>query len=407
MDSEIRLKRHALLWNAGCNSVRQTAVSALVLAAVLLSTVLEPNATITSSEAELEQKKTLLANDEQELQGLQETQQALLANRADLEEDLQHSEALLGRLGDIDDIIKAVPWDKHNRDLQAMFRNQPSFDYQAEADKTVRKIAAQIETDVVEPFRSALAGIEVDSELAAYPGRIEAAIGQWRDGLIDQQWWLRVDSKERAVLEVTVEVSGLQAEALAKLDEGRAVVEEQRDGILASQAALSVEIALAAKIQKTKKDEIDKAREVIDKKWQVLDEALASALPGWAQKLVNVDAMVRFYPWILIGIAFFLVFRALIATQHYQGMADAEGWTMDERSDPLLSSIWTLTWRRNIGTGATLGTYWAILLCLWYLVSQSVALSPSNDIPSWIPHVFMALAAITATIAPFRYRGHA
>ena len=228
-----------------------------MLAAVLLFNVIEPNAKISAIEAGVEQKEALLANDEEELIGLQETQESLLVNVTKLDQELQRSEALLEKLGEIGNIIKAVPWDQHNQELQAMFRTQASFDYQAEANKTVRKIAAQIKTDVVVPFRSALADIEADSELATYPGRIEAAIGEWEISLIDQPWWLRRETKESTVREVTDLVSGLQTEALVKVDEGVVVVEERQREIRASQAVLAEKIAVAAESTKLKKAEIN------------------------------------------------------------------------------------------------------------------------------------------------------
>jgi hypothetical protein len=138
----------------------------------------------------------------------------------------------------------------------------------------------------------------------------------------------------------------------------------------ASEVISSIRISLE-KNQEQKEKEQKVLKSQIDSLTVDIDDALKQALPSWARGLLSADNMVVLYPWILIGIAIFLVATALRSAHHFRAMADSEGWTVEERRDPLLSTLWTLVPRGRVGTAVTFVNYTWIFgvlgICLYRL----------------------------------------
>jgi hypothetical protein len=174
-----------------------------------------------------------------------------------------------------------------------------------------------------------------------------------------------------------------------------------------------------------------KVQAKIDAQMKKIDGDVDDILPDWAYGLVGTKAIVLLYPWMLVAIAAYLIGSALTAARHFNGMADEEGWSADERSDPLLSSPWTLTWRGMAGTAITLLNYVAVLAALSYFLIRALTRQPSTktktdigdssaavntdysnevaeSISSWLPgelaYGLMAAIVILVLIAPLRPR---
>ncbi len=363
MDPTTRLKRHEQHGNAGTMSIRQVALSGVIFAAVILFNVIEP---YTKNE-EFEPRRKQLEQEERRAA-----------------QKLAQTEAFLTALDEAKKITLDAPWNEHNIELQRRFKLKLINDPEEEADNTVRKIAEQIRKQVVEPLKAAVNDNGLTGDVAAYPKSISDAIDKWEKDRIGVVWYQDVGSKNSNVKALGDVVTTHEDEAIAKVEQAHKSVTKSRDAIEKEHSQLLEDFTQV-------KEEIA--------------QALAAALPDWAQRLVHVKTMVWLYPWILIGLTLYLVGRALTASHHYREMANEEGWSAVERSDPILSSIWTLTWRGTLGTSVTLGCYSALLLCLWYFLGKSLELAPSSYTPLWLPHSLMALAMIAVLFTPFR-RGH-
>jgi hypothetical protein len=95
------------------------------------------------------------------------------------------------------------------------------------------------------------------------------------------------------------------------------------------------------------------------------------ALPAWARGILDLKQLMVIYPWLLAGIAIYLIATAIQASRHFHAMADGEGWTAEERRDPVLSTAWTLTPRGPVGSVATVATYATVLGVLGLCVYRS------------------------------------
>jgi hypothetical protein len=362
MDPATRLKRHSQLWEAGNTSVRRTALSGVIFSTVILLRVILPNAEIEEGERTL----TALQQEERVVQ-----------------KRLAEAQAIEPKLNEIAGVVDAAPWNKQKDELIRLFASGPVDDPQAAADRTVRSIAKQIRRDVVSPLRAAIDEVGVTGELAGFPDEVEGAIGTWETSKLGRRWFRTIREKEGTVHELGDFLEDLQEQALNGVREIQTTVHSERSQLQERRAELGSDI------EKVKAE---------------IEQALEESLPAWAKELVTVDAMAILYPWILLGIAAYLVGTALSAARHYRGMADVEGWSAEERSDPLLSSTWTLTWRGAFATTVTLACYSAVLLCLWYCLYRSLDAPPASVAPLWLPHGLMALALITVLVTPLRRR---
>lgn len=362
MDPTTRLRRHEQHWNASTTSIRQVALSGIIFAVVILFNVIEPYITNVELDVQLNQLE-------------EEERQA--------EQVLARMDSFLTALGEAKEITLKAPWNKHNLELQKRFKSGLISNPEKEADHTVRTIAAEIREKVVKPLEAAVSDTGLTGDLAKYPKAINDAIDVWEQEKIGQVWYSDVNSKNAEVRALGDVVTTQEDEAIAKVEQAYESVTESYN---------------------TKQAELKQLDQKITLLDEEIEQALAAALPVWAQRLVHPEIMVWLFPWIMIGLAVYIVGRALIGAQHFRGMANEEKWSPVERSDPLMSSIWTLTWRGALGTAVTVSSYSVFLLCVWYFVGRSLHLAPSQYMPAWLPHSLMALAMIAVFVTPFRQR---
>jgi len=378
-----RLKRHSQLWEKGTASVRRAAIGGSVFALLVLLKVVEPYHTI------IDEMESNVA----ELQARQQTNEAQLGELSTLYDELDS----------IDDAIRASPWDSEIEDLMQFFREGRANreDPQQKADTTIRNIAASMRRNIVEPLQAATDNPRVPAEIREYPQRIENDIANWQSTYVgNTNWYATVGNKEVTVERVKTLLQENSADA-------KLVVDNMREEI-------------GGRIRSIEKELSSIPNQIIAMRAQI-KSALDQILPAWAKGLVSERSMVVLYPWVLVAIAMYLVINAVIATQHFRGMAEGEGWTSEEQCDPLLSSPWTLTWRGLAGTTVTLAFYVAALGTLTYCLYRSLnpggtqaaadgvvpvdaSVAISTNLPVGLAYALLLAAAAVVVFIPWRDR---
>jgi len=364
MDPATRFGRHSDLWQAGSTRVERTAVAGLIFASVIFFNVIAPHAQTAQSRVDLA---------------------AFESRQQQAENEAARTDAFATNLEGIAKAVEDADWNRHNEALMQRFRSGAVGDPQLEADQTIREIAAEVRGDVLEPLTAAVASAGLDESLAEHPARMKSAIDTWEQAHLGQRWFQTVREKEQTVFELDETIGNLEQEARQLVAELQRDVEVKRSQLHLAQAALEGEIQITR-----------------DRIQQTLDEAI----PAWAKGLVSIEWMVSVYPWILVGIAIYLVGNGLVSARHFHGMADAAGWSVPDRGDPLLSSMWTLTRRGAAGTAITLISYMAVLAGLAYFLNRSIALVGSGRTPAWLLNLILLLLLLVVFVATFR-RVHA
>lgn len=366
MDPATRSKRHSDLWEAGTTRVNRTVVSGLIFAAVIFFNVILPYAETAESRAE--SKKSLAAFADQQQQA---------------SEELKRLQAFEDRLGAISHAVEQAAWSRHKDELMQRFRGGAVADAQAEADQTVHLIAAKVRTEVLEPLRAAVTETGISGIPAEHPAHMQAVIDDWERQMIGQRWYHTQERKEQTIAELGTTLETLQAEARKLLAELQRSLDAARNDAERSRAALA---------------------RAIEAERQEMQQALDEAIPAWAKGLMSVERMVPLYPWILVALGVFLTASALMAARHYHAMAKSEGWSREDRSDPLLTSLWTLTWRGTMGTAVTVFCYLAVLATLGALMHRSIELMDAAGRPSVIPYLVLLICALCVVASPLRER---
>lgn len=365
MDPAIRIGRHSDLWLAGCTRVERTVIAGLIFASVIFFNVIEPYAGTEQSRANL---------------------LIIEAQQVEAETELARLEAVAASLEAISGVVEAAAWGRHQEELAQRFRSGAVTAPQQEADQTIQKIAAEVRSEVLDPLAAVVATPGLSAPLADHPARMQAVIERWEQSYLGQRWYQTVREKERTVVELDATIGSLQQEARQLLEELQHSVDAERARSQRAQADL------VAKIETMR---------------EAIGRSLDESIPAWAKGLVSVERMVSIYPWILVGIAIYLVGCALVSERHFHGMASAAGWSQLERSDPLLSSVWTLTWRGAASTALTLCSYLAVLAGLAYFLNRSIALGGAGHPPGWSLNLIFLLALLIVIAMPFSRRSGA
>ena len=370
MDPDIRRRRHAQLWESGTSSARKIGITGLIFAILVLLRVVEPYHLVERiGQEDLE----LLENKRQELL----VQQKQLGS---VETALQ----------EIEDELDKSPWNDEIENLKKYFVELRANGYESDeipqdmAKKTITNIGKLVSEKVIVKLRDVTAGPGTSERLAKYPDTIQEALTKWVDkNENNTKWYFTPESKDETISVMSEELAALKAEALAAVVESRKNLEVDRKELVDAEAA------------------IDKSKE--DAEGDIKDE-LNEILPGWAQDSVGVRSMIIFFPWILVAFAVTMVSKAFIAAGHFHGMADEEQWTAVERSDPLLSTPWTLTWRGLPGTLLTIVNYSAVIgaycFCLYRVEYPPAVYSSGSTEDTTIEASLQAIANAVSSVLP-------
>ncbi len=388
MDTEIHRQRHAQRWEAAESSARKIAIGGVIFAVLILLNVVEPY-------FEIDEQKKLLPDLQSELQSLQNQKQALEARRASLTE-------IKVALDNVDKAVASAPWKAEIEKLIEICKRNCSLQ---KANETVENIASLMRQQTVAPLRRAISQTGMASELESAAARIDASIDAWREPLIDNPGWFQsVELKHRTAAGVGSGISDATREAAEEVDAVSAAATQEL-------AALNQALEAQKQSLETEKDTLDKE---ISEKQSRIEQAMQAALPAWATGLFTVERMVNLYPWILLIVGIWVVVNGLTAGHHYRRMADAEGWTAEERGDPVLSTPWTLTWRGAAGGAVTIMSYGATLGVLIYCIYRSA--NPGqvdafmakaeaqivSDQPVELAMAVLALALVTVSVITMR-----
>ncbi|MDP6041199.1 MAG: hypothetical protein QGG64_21805, partial [Candidatus Latescibacteria bacterium] len=384
--TEYLLKRHTALWEAHNKSVRRVMLTGLLFGAFVLFNVLQPYV-VRVSALNVEMASFLVEHEQ------------TLATKARLD-------LVVARLDKVQPIIEQMPWmdekDALIHRFQEMNRSGKSINraqYQAEADATVRAIADQVRRDVLQPLAvfynppdEQLAKMmpEFVAELSALPQTLDT----WVDENIGRRWYVTVQSKSRRVAALT---SGLQSQLYRVQQIGQEALPKLREK----------QFSIVGKLV-----EMEKRRKTIDADLRKkLDAEIARIVPTWINGVVSISQIFYGYPWAILGMVIYVFWLAQALTQHFLGMAQAEGLSQVDQMNPTLSSVWTLSYRGGVGTAVTLVLYLGFVgLMVWFFergadVFMQWCGQKQMPISAWITALFWGGRLCFAfMIAGFIYR---
>jgi hypothetical protein len=344
MDTDFRLKRHSELWGEQNKRVKRTVIAGLFFGILLLINVLRPYSFDIDKRIyikdEIEKFKKEKENVENSLKALSDFDQTL--------ESVQET-------------IRKQPWMKEKDKLiqtlaEINRRGEGGWArYQREADDTVRTIGAQVNDIVVRPLKQFLKDFpsagelmpELSTELETFPKSIDAWIRQ----NLGKRWYRTLDSKRRRVESLTISLQ-------VKLDSIYSKIKLEKPNLTRKREELS------EKIIRLENDPEIKEKEKLLKE---LEARMEKILPEWIRGMISVQQMIQLYPFIILGLVIYALGIAVSLTTHYQFMANMGGFTQAAKTDPIFSSIWTLTYRGRFGTILTIATYLAFVSTMWIL----------------------------------------
>jgi hypothetical protein len=394
METDPRLKRHADLWEAQNTQVKRVVLASVAFGTLLLFNVLTPYSGIVGQRDE---KKRALDIAVQEERRIDDSTRALT--------DFQNTSAAVHRS------IAQQPWmatkDQLVRRLAEInSRGQGTPErYQREADDTLRAIGSQVRAAVLTPLTESLNKVpshrELLPDLSAELGGLPDVIQEWERQNLGKRWYGTLDEKTQTVSTLTssldIKLTALQSAIQRdrpKLDDKKRELSKQRSDLR----------------EKSKEDE-DKIRE--------LEAKMETILPEWVRGLVSVQQMIQLYPFIILGLVIYVLGIALSLTGHYQFVAHSMGYEEAAETDPVLSSLWTLTYRGRLGTAATLTAYLVFVVAMWMLfekgagILQSWVRTEGGGFASsagfaagcWIARGVLLVAAVSVVAHP-AYRRH-
>ncbi|NNM21692.1 MAG: hypothetical protein HKO55_10505 [Gammaproteobacteria bacterium] len=375
MSDSVLLGRYTDRWLTGTANARRIAITGSIFAVVILFNVIRP---FVASEPERAELRAELVRTDVEIKSIRQ--------------ELAGLELFEDEVDTISKTIEEAAWNDLNTDLMRRFREGLIADAPEEGNSTIRKIAEQVIKTVVEPLSKAAAetGVPDDHAIA-----MRKAIVDWQDKYSNRNWWKSVGEKRRTLRELDSELGELQQVANDSVAQLRSDADGRR------QALESKKVNLSARAIEAESE---------------IDEALYAAVPVWAKNLISPEWMVKYFVWIVSAVAIYLVGTAWLASQDYSGMANASGWSRQERADPLYSSLWTLTWRGARGTAATLICYGAVLGLFWYCIGSSLRLLGHEQVAVelrpdlnkiLLAHGLMAVALLAVIAIAIRGRRYA
>ncbi len=350
MDPEVRRERHRERWELGNTAIARAAIGGLLFAALVLFNVLVP-----------------YSKTERERMALERAAQRV----EEVEDELDAMVGFQSKLVTVADRVEKAPWNDHKEDLKQRFREGRVQDARREATQTIDRIAADVRKQVIEPLSTAARNESLPSEVTAVPQEFSESLEVWTQQHRITPWYTTVQAKDRTLHELDTDMRNIQSDVQV----------------------------LVADVQKriaTKEKELSEQKDTLEKQTRdqaaELQAALDAAIPAWARGLIKVDQMVVLYPFLLMAIALYVVARGFATAGHYANMAELSGWSREDRRDPVMSSLWTLTWRGPLGTATTLGCYLGVLAALWFLLIEGLHVTKSDALPEAVPHFIMTLA---------------
>lgn len=347
-----RLDRHFKLWEENNKLLKRVIFITVVISVALIVKVLTPFVDVSGD------KKPVM-------QGIE----SLNTERDMVNERLAAIENTEKALTEINRYISAQPWQREKEALIERYRRlreSPPVEgiepgrYQREADETIARIRSELQGNIIEPLqRSTQVTGERRTDLERLSGEINSLnrfIGEWEEQHKGVNWYRTLDMKEMMVMGLTKDLTG-------RLNDFTRFVRQEQD--LVKQAKLTVDNELR-KLDKEITAEGDKLAE--------LEKELQTILPQWLHGLVTTEQVIQILPVALLAIAVYVFYVGLSLTKHFTVYADGKAFEENVKTDPVMSSIWTLIPRGGIGTLTTLAAYVLFFILVWLLLEKSVTL---------------------------------
>lgn len=347
-----RLDRHFKLWEEDNKSLKRVIFAALVISIALIVKVLVPFVAFTE-----DKKPVLLRID------------ALNTDRAAVNERLQTIEKTEQALTGINRYIASRPWQMEKEALVQRYRSlrmspppggiDPGR-YQREADETISRIGRELQENIIQPLQqSTQVTRERRSDLERLNAEIESLnrfIKEWEDQHMGVNWYRTLDMKEMMVM-------GLTKDLGARLNDFTRIVKQEQDEVKQARQAVDNDLQLVNKRIAAEQDVLQK-----------LDGELQSILPQWLRGLVTTEQVLQILPVGLLITAVYVFYIGLSLTRHFSIYADGKAFEESVRTDPVMSSVWTLVPRGKPGTVLTVAAYMLFFIVVWLLLEKSTAL---------------------------------
>lgn len=222
------------------------------------------------------------------------------------------------------------------------------------------------------------------AQLQRLEREISELIANWvneREG--DRDWWRTFDEKGEATLKLTEVANKVQREARGVVS---ALLQE------ASELQRKVGVATA---------ELDSKLENATGQLEKLDEELKGLLPSWLQPFLGVHAAVQLFPYLALLVMCYLLLRLWLIRYHFCAIRPHIDPTDPLGTDPRMSSVWTVAYRRR-GTLATILVVGTKIGLIWFLFAKGSALSAACEVPAEEVIVWAS-----ESLASARLSGHA
>lgn len=357
MADDYRLSRHVQIWDQQNKTMKRVALAALVFSSFMLVNILRP---YSEDFEESREKRDSIVETKR---NMQQTKESLRQVR-DFEEVVSDTRATVER----------APWQSHKVELIDSFRRMqadqpgPQEEYQQLADQAVRNIAKDVRQAMLplQDAANANSGLRMDiPDIQVATNEVVRSIDNWEESTLGKRWYGTIPEKDYELRILNRNVEGeLQSVA------GR---------VTNSIDTLSAEIQVAQEELAEEYRLLEQEDEQKSKVLEELEEEMQSVLPRWVRGLIGVEDMVQLFPFIVLGIAFYLLFSAIKLTGNYKWIAARRNWSPQEQNDPLYSSSWTLIYRGPLGTATTGGLYVIVFALSWFFAREG-----GNILLEWI-----------------------
>lgn len=364
---DFQLQRHLKLWEEQNKSVKRIIIAALLFTILLPIKVLDPFVYISQDLAPVENKINKLKQEQQE------------AN--DLKKKLEHVQ---NTISEVKETIKNEPWMKEKdrliqtlSDIREQSLHGGNWDeYQAAADNTIRTIAAQVRELIIQPLEGVVQKNkrtrETMPKLSGAVDRLRNEMGKWEEWHVGRRWYQTFFAKDREMRELTYSLESL-------LEDISSISCSALSGITAKQEELS-----------RKTEFLDQNIVNYQEKRDSLDEEMQKIFPQWLRGIISIEQMIHLFPVFVIFLVVVIMALALMLTGHFEKAAAIMELEKKQRTDPVSSSIWTLTYRKIHGTALTILTYLVLMAVMWRFFEWGEWLLNSwlehNLDGEWIPH---------------------
>lgn len=344
--------RHYRLWEENNKQLKRIVFLTIVMSIALIVKVLIPYVDFS------EKKRPVISN----IEILNEQKDAA-------ETKLRVFEQTERSLQEINRYIENQPWQTEKQELierYAALRTSPPPQpiepdrYQREADTTISNIGRQLQQNIIQPLQASsrtdgtlATGLE---ELTAEVQGLDQFVGNWVGRYQGVNWYATIDRKESAMRDLTRELNRELDDFSVFVGNQLRVVEQEKEKIEKQTKALD--------------QDINKEQDLLDK----IEAELQSILPQWLRGLVSTDQVLQIMPIALLVASAYVFFIGLSLTHHFNLYAEGKALSENVKSDPVMSSLWTLIPRGSVGTALTVLAYTLFFLAIWLLFERSMRL---------------------------------